>query len=95
MRQAFASSPPAVVRSRLATARIAVASVNDPLALWDHEQLRARDRFVDTRIPTGTTETYKPPFNIDGVDGATPVVPALGEHDPELIAELERRAAER
>ncbi len=92
IRQSFASSPPGMVRSRLKTARIAVASVNDPLGLWEHEQLRARDRFVDTELPTGRTETYLPPFNIDGLPAPTPAVPALGAHDPDLVAELRRRA---
>ena len=80
---------------RLAAARIAVSSVNDPHAVWTHEQLRARDRFVETSLPTGRTETYRAPFNIDDLPDATPVVPALGEHDPALLAELERRAATR
>ncbi len=92
IRQSFASSPPGMVRSRLKTARIAVASVNDPLELWEHEQLRARERFVDTELPTGRAETYLPPFNIDGLPAPTPVVPALGAHDPDLVAELRRRS---
>lgn len=92
IRQSFASSPPAMVRSRLKTARIAVASVNDPLALWQHEQLRTRDRFLDTELPTGRAETYRAPFNIDGVPDPSPVVPSLGAHDPDLVDELRRRA---
>lgn len=95
LRDALTSRPADEMRERLASARIANARVNGPLDLWEHEQLRARDRFVATSLPTGTTETYRPPFNIDGVDGARPVVPALGEHDPALIEELRRRAAER
>jgi crotonobetainyl-CoA:carnitine CoA-transferase CaiB-like acyl-CoA transferase len=95
VRHAFASSPPGTVRSRLQTARIAVATVNDPLDLWQHEQLRARDRFVDTELPTGRAETYRPPFNIDGLPDAAPVVPTLGAHDPDVVAELRRRAEER
>ena len=66
--------------------------VNDPLALWDHEQLRARDRFIDTQLPTGRAETYRAPFNIDGGPDPAAVVPALGEHDPALLDELRRRA---
>ncbi|MEO0492214.1 MAG: CoA transferase, partial [Actinomycetota bacterium] len=95
LRQSLGSASATIVRSRLARARIAFASVNDPSALWEHEQLRARDRFVATEIPTGHTTTYRAPFNIDGLGEATPVVPALGAHDPDLLAELERRAAAR
>ena len=95
LRAALISIPAEEMRRRLAAARIAVSSVNDPLALWEHDQLRARDRFVTTELPTGSFETYRSPFNIDNVEGATPKVPALGGHDPELLAELERRAVSR
>jgi crotonobetainyl-CoA:carnitine CoA-transferase CaiB-like acyl-CoA transferase len=95
LRAALASAEPDEMLARLASARIAHSSVNDPLTLWNHEQLRARDRFVETTLPTGRAETYKPPFNIDKAGSARPIVPALGEHDPNLVAELLRRAAER
>lgn len=94
LRAGLASVPADEMRDRLRTARIAFSRVNDPLTLWEHEQLRARDRFIDTRIPTGRVETFRAPFNIDGVPDPTPVVPALGEHDPALLAELRRRRAE-
>lgn len=95
LREALRSCPADEMRQRLTDARIAHASVNGPLELWEHEQLRARDRFVATTLPTGVAETYRPPFNIDGVEGARSVVPALGEHDPAVVEELRRRAAER
>lgn len=91
LRAALASAPSEEMLTRLTAARIAHSSVNDPLTLWNHEQLRARDRFVETTLPTGRAETYKPPFNIDAAGEAKPVVPALGEHDPDLVAELLRR----
>ncbi|MDG1409812.1 MAG: CaiB/BaiF CoA-transferase family protein [Acidimicrobiales bacterium] len=92
LRAALASAPTEEMLARLAAARIAHSSVNDPITLWNHEQFRARDRFVDTTLPTGGTKTYKPPFNIDDAGAAKPVVPALGEHDPELVEELLRRS---
>ena len=92
LRAALASAPAEEMLARLTAARIAYSSVNDPITLWHHEQLRARDRFVDTTLPTGGTTTYKPPFNIDDAGAAKPVVPALGEHDPELVEELLRRS---
>ena len=93
LRAGLASAPAEEMLSRLSSARIAFSRVNDPLALWDHEQLRARDRFVDTELPTGQASTYRPPFNIDGVPDPKPVVPGVGEHDRALIDELLRRAA--
>jgi formyl-CoA transferase len=95
LRAALVAVPAEEMRRRLAAARIAVSSVHDPLSLWEHDQLRARDRFVTTELPTGSFDTYRSPFNIDGAEGAAPKVPALGEHDPELLAELERRAVSR
>ena len=92
LRAGLASAPAEEMLSRLRSARIAFSRVNDPLALWDHEQLRARDRFVDTELPTGQASTYRPPFNIDGVPDPKPVVPGVGEHDRALIDELLRRA---
>ena len=59
------------------------------------EQLRARDRFMHVTTPTGSAEVYRPPFNLSGTDDPDSVVPALGQHDPDLVAELEARAADR
>ena len=76
------------IRNRLRDGKIAHSSVRTPPELWDHEQLRARDHFVQVATPTGPVETYASPFHIDGVPAPNPSVPALGEHDPELIARL-------
>ena len=95
LRAALRARPADETRRRLTAARIAFAEVNDPIALWEHEQLHARDRFLPTELPTGTAMTYRPPFNLDGVGDPPGRVPALGEHDPELVAELRRRAANR
>jgi hypothetical protein len=45
--------------------------------------------------PTGSAEVYKPPFNLSDAGDPDATVPALGEHAPDLIAELEARAAGR
>ena len=91
----FASVAPEELMGRLRAGRVAHSFVRDPLALWQHDQLRARDRFMPVTTPTGSTEVYKPPFNISDADAPDATVPALGEHDPELISELEARAAGR
>lgn len=80
MHRIFASLDPVEVRSRLAQAELAVASVNTLRDVWDHEQLRARDRFVQTDLPGGrTVETLRAPFDIDGLPRLGSWVPALGE----------------
>ena len=50
---------------------------------------------MQVTTPTGSTEVYKPPFNISGTADPDPTVPALGDHAPDLIAELESRTAGR
>ncbi len=92
LRAGLASAGAEEMLGRLRSARIAFSRVNDPIALWEHEQLRARGRFVETDVPTGRAETYRAPFNIDGTPDATPVVPGIGQHDPALLDELRRRA---
>ena len=82
---------PAVLES-LRRARIAFGSVNGPLEVADHQQLRARGRFAEVDLPAGRTTMLRPPFNIS--DGGEPRsrVPALGEHEPALVEELVERA---
>ena len=53
------------------------------------------DRFMQVTTPTGTAEVYKPPFNLSEAGDSEAIVPALGEHAPDLIADLEARAARR
>ncbi len=76
---AFAAVPAEEILARLKTGKVTHSKVNDPLALWQHDQLRARDRFMNVATPTGHAEVYKPPFNISGIDGPDPLVPALGQ----------------
>lgn len=91
----FASVAPEELMRRLRAGRVAHSFVRDPLALWQHDQLRARNRFMQVTTPTGTAEVYKPPFNLSNMADADTTVPALGDHDPDLVALLEARAARR
>ena len=88
----FAAEPPGEIVDRLERGRIAWARARTPIEVWEHEQLAARDRFMDVGIPGGQATVYKPPFNISGVPDPTPTVPGLGEHDPDIVAELVRRS---
>jgi formyl-CoA transferase len=88
----FGVETPDEVVARLERGRIAWARARTPIEVWEHEQLAARDRFMSVSIPGGEATMFKPPFNIDGVPDPTPKVPALGEHDPALIADLVRRS---
>lgn len=91
LRAGLVSVPADEMRERLRSCRIVFSRVNGPLEVWEHEQHQARDRFIDTDVPTGRTRTFRAPFNIDAVPDPAPVVPALGQHDPALLDELRRR----
>jgi len=84
-----------MMRRRLRDARIAHSSVNDLEGVWNHQQLRGRDRFVEVNTPTGPVEVLASPMNIDGRVAGDGAVPALGEHDPELIARLRAKGTPR
>lgn len=80
IREVMEASPAEEVRARLHAARITVADVRDALAVWDHEQLAARDRKVTVTTETGEAQVLKAPFNISGLDDRGGHVPSLGEH---------------
>ena len=89
---AFMAVPAEEILGRLRTGKVTHSQVRDPLALWQHEQLRARDRFMTVSTPTGEAEVYKSPFNISGISGTVPTVPALGEDATKLVERLLARA---
>ncbi len=74
-----------MIRELLAKHEITSANVNDLQGVWEHEQLRARDRFEKIDIPGGSAEVLKSPFNISNWDNETLGVPALNQHDAEII----------
>ena len=88
----FRAEPATQMLSKLRTARIAFGRVNGPLEVAAHEQLHARDRFGEVELPAGAATMLRPPFNISGGGEPRWRVPALDEHDPELVAELLERA---
>ena len=74
------------VRGRLDAGRIAYAHVNDLHDVWQHEQLRARDRFTMVSTPSGQVELLAAPFDITDLPTAQPRVPEIDEHDPAVLA---------
>lgn len=93
--EVFAALTPDQTRARLSAGRVTFSSVRDPHGVWNHEQLRSRERFMMVQTPTGQSEVYRPPFNISDMDGPLTNVPAVGSHDPALVQELLRRGASR
>ena len=57
-------------------------------AVWNHPQLRALKRIIDTDTPEGSIESFKPPGNNSSFEPNLGPVPALGEHTEEILADL-------
>ncbi|KAJ6130936.1 hypothetical protein N7523_001396 [Penicillium sp. IBT 18751x] len=79
--------------ARLDKAVIANANVNDMDGVWQHAQLKARDRWSEVQTPAGFIQTLLPPGATksadQGVLGAQMgSVPRVGEHNRAILAEL-------
>jgi itaconate CoA-transferase len=83
--QVFSELTSQQVLERLDYARIANARVNDMHDLWDHPQLKARDRWVTVETPAGPIPALIPPGMTEARMGA---VPELGEHTEPILREL-------
>lgn len=72
----------------LKDADIAVARLNGITDLADHEQLLARDRWIDTPTPVGSVRTLLPPWAPGPQGREYGTVPRLGEHTRSVLAEF-------
>lgn len=84
----FAGMPVEEVVERLDRAGIANAKVNDMAGLWDHEQLRARGRWTDVNTPAGRIPALLPPGAQSKDNARMGEVPAVGQHNESILAEL-------
>ncbi|HEX2332198.1 MAG TPA: CaiB/BaiF CoA-transferase family protein [Burkholderiales bacterium] len=73
---------------RLEAADIANARLNDMLGFWRHPQLEARGRWASVGSPGGALDMLKPPFNLSDFEPRMDAIPALGEHNRAILAEL-------
>lgn len=84
----FAGLSAGQVIERLEQAQIANAQMNTMHDLWEHAQLKARQRWTEVATPAGPVPALLPP----GVASAEQVrmdpVPALGQHTDAILAEL-------
>lgn len=76
------------VVQRLEDAQIANARVNDMQGVWDHPQLKARDRWREVESPSGPLPSLLPPGHNAAFSPRMDGVPALGEHTGSLLSEL-------
>ena len=75
------------VVERLEAAQIANARVNTMHEVWEHPQLRARDRWREVGSPVGPIPAMLPPGTWDEGPRMDPI-PALGAHTDAILEEL-------
>ncbi|KAL2838708.1 CoA-transferase family III domain-containing protein [Aspergillus pseudoustus] len=79
---------------RLDGASIANANVNDMHGVWEHAQLRSRNRWTEVHTPEGPVPALLPPgfappsSGNEGVRARMDPVPNVGEHNESILAEL-------
>lgn len=76
------------VIARLDDAQIANAQLNDMHDVWQHAQLKARERWVDVVTPNGRVPALLPPGMPDSYSPRMDAVPALGQHTDAILKEL-------
>ena len=84
----FAGLTVAQVVERLDAAGIANARVNDMADLWAHPQLQARQRWCSVGTPAGEVPALLPPGLNSAFDYRMDAVPAVGQHNAAILAEL-------
>ncbi|MBN3754471.1 CoA transferase [Paraburkholderia sp. Tr-20389] len=86
--RAFATLTAAQVIERLEQASIANARMNDMHDVWDHEQLKARQRWTTVRTAAGEIPALYPPGQTATDEPRMDAVPALGENTDAILDEL-------
>ncbi|KAK1068129.1 hypothetical protein LTR12_004306 [Friedmanniomyces endolithicus] len=76
------------VLEKLQTAGIANAKVNDMAGLWEHPQLKARDRWTEVDTPNGRIPALKPAGAAEGLPVRMDPIPAVGEHNQAIFREF-------
>lgn len=73
---------------RLDASGIANARMNTPDEVWEHPQLKARNRWREMDSPAGPLATLLPPVTMPDFEARIDAVPALGEHTERILDEL-------
>ncbi|HET6182962.1 MAG TPA: CaiB/BaiF CoA-transferase family protein [Acetobacteraceae bacterium] len=84
----FADKTSREVVAILDAAGIANGRLNDARALWEHEQLAARNRWREIASSAGPLRALLPPVTFEDVEAVMGPVPELGEHTDAVLGEL-------
>ncbi|MCW2295432.1 CaiB/BaiF CoA transferase family protein [Rhodococcus erythropolis] len=87
----FASLDADEVLERLEAAGIANARLRDLHEFADHPQLSARNRWREVPTPAGNIRALLPPVSVAGQEPFMGAVPALGQHNDAIRADLADR----
>jgi itaconate CoA-transferase len=86
--EVFATLTTEQLIERLDAAGIANARMNTPDEVWEHPQLKARDRWREMDSPVGLLATLLPPVTMPGFEARIDAVPELGEHTERILSEF-------
>jgi crotonobetainyl-CoA:carnitine CoA-transferase CaiB-like acyl-CoA transferase len=86
--QCFSKLTTEQVIAKLEKAQIANARLNDMKGLWNHQQLKDRDRWVNVDTPAGSIPALLPPGLNDSYDYRMDPIPSIGEHTNAILKEL-------
>jgi crotonobetainyl-CoA:carnitine CoA-transferase CaiB-like acyl-CoA transferase len=84
----FAGMSTAQVVGKLDQAQIANARMNSMAEVWEHPQLKARNRWRQVATPVGAIPALLPPGRISSFDYRMDAVPAVGQHTQAILREL-------
>ena len=84
----FSTTTAEQVVAKLDEAGIANARMNTPLEVWDHAQLKARNRWREVDTPAGRIEALLPPVTNAGYEVRMDAVPSVGQHTDAILREL-------
>jgi itaconate CoA-transferase len=86
--EAFSRLTAEQIVRRLDDAQIGNARMNDMREVWEHAQLRARDRWMDVDTPVGKIRAMLPPGVPDSFEPRMDPIPAIGQHTDAILGEL-------
>jgi crotonobetainyl-CoA:carnitine CoA-transferase CaiB-like acyl-CoA transferase len=84
----FATLTADQVISRLDHAPIANARMNTMADLWDHPQLKARQRWTEVDSPVGPLPALLPPGRQSTFEYTMGAIPSVGQHNDKILQEL-------
>ena len=84
----FSMMTAAEVVAKLDDADIANARMNTPDEVWDHPQLKARQRWREIDTPAGCIAALLPPVTCADFEARMDKVPEIGEHTDLVLRDI-------